>query len=339
MIFRSALFLTIISLEAAALMAQKNTTPLVIPASPTETMAWIYPGDPSCEATNDYKKYQIDVLKPEYFLVSDQGELRLLTEEEDGCNGFSIENLKEIKEYSKSQYVTVAASNINNIENFLDKTLTTQEPIEKLVNFVVQNNIEGVEIDFEAFSAWDQTDYENYKRFLTLLGEKLHQNEKKLMVDGPAIGADLEQSYYLWNYKDFLDLPVDKIVVMAYDYQYDYGAGTAISPLKWLQNVATRTLRDYPNPSKITIGLPSYGYKAKKNSYSFELLTHEQMMFQPGFSLAKRDPKSKELKWQHGGYMYFYNDSTSLTEKKKLLEKLGLNSISVWHLGGNPWFE
>lgn len=315
----------------------QNTLPKII-SKPEQLMAWIYPGEPSCDAPAEFSKQKIHILKPEYFAIID-GNLILLTEDEHGCNGFSKKNVEELKKYSEEQFVTVAGADVENIASFLDLEIANGKSIDELVDFVVENNLTGIEIDFEDFSAWDEDLYQKYQDFLQILGDRLHQNSKKLMIDGPAISNDIEQGYFIWRYADFKNLPIDSIVVMAYDYQYDHGPGSPIAPLHWLREIVKWVSSDLGGTEKLTIGLPSYGYKAEIGTQNFELLNYEQISREPGFESARRDESSGEMTWSHDGFIYFYNDSKSLDQKKSVLNQQDINSISVWHLGGNQWFS
>jgi spore germination protein YaaH len=161
---------------------------------------------------------------------------------------------------------------------------------------------------------------------------------KKLMIDGPAISKVSEESWFLWRYADFVSLPVDHIVVMAYDYQYDYGAGSPVAPLSWLKAIVNYTASQYPK-EKLTIGLPSYGYQGPNGSYRITILTYDQIKLKKGFSTAKRDPLSGEMTWRSGSTVFFYQDAESLSQKLSAVSSLGITSVSVWHLGGNLWFK
>lgn len=316
---------------------KNSTTPESV--GDTEVMAWIYPGNPTCSAAEEYSDgRKIDVLKPEYFRIDEGGELTLLTEKSSGCNGYSPTNVSHIKKYSKEQYVTVASSYSGYMEPFLDEALQSGSHIDTLVSFVVDNGMTGVEIDFEDFGGWDKSMYDKYKKFVALLGNALHAQGKKFMLDGPATSNQTEENWYVWRYRDFADLPVDKIVVMIYDYQYDHGAGEPVAPADWTKNVINWTLGRYPYKSKLSVGLPSYGYKGAAGSQKFSLLTYDQIKKQPGFANAVRDPESHEMTWRNGSDVYFYQDSQSLSQKLQIIKSAGINSTSVWHLGGNLWF-
>ncbi len=240
------------------------------------TMAWIYPGPPACNAVNEYQ----------------------LTTGTNGCNAYSSENALEIKKYSIHQYVTVSGNTPG-----MDALVTSQakmvQAVTTLKTFLDTVKFTGVEIDFEGFSHWTPQQYHEYKNFLMQLGNTLHQNGYKLMIDGPAVIAD-DSSRYQWRYEDFNTFPVDYIVVMEYDWQYDFGIGTPVAPLVREQDVTRKIL---------------------------------------GKIMDINDNASAEMMFTSAGVFYDYADSQTVNTKRSLLEALGIKNISVWHLGGNQWFS
>ncbi len=320
--------------------AVNNITIPTVAKMPSEVMAWIYPGNPTCEAKNEYSDgRKINILKPEYFTINEEGQLILLTEKSSGCNGYSISNVASLKKYSTQQYVTVSSSYAVSMKLFLDNSTNDLNNINTLVSFVTDNNLTGIEIDFEDFGGWDKETYIKYKQFLSKLGDALHIKNKKLMIDGPATSNSVEDSWYAWKYSDFNSLPVDKIVVMTYDYQYDQGSGRPVSPVSWIISTINWTLKKINDKSKISFGIPSYGYKSVVGTNKFSLLTYDQIKKEPGFDTAVRDPESFEMTWRSGSNIYFYQDSESMSKKLQAIESSGVKSVSVWHLGGSPLFN
>ena len=206
-----------------------------------------------------------------------------------------------------------------------------------LVNFLEQNKFTGVEIDFEGFARWTFAQYAGYKSFLTKLGDILHSKGFKLMIDGPAVIVD--SGIYQWHYADFNALPVDYIVVMEYDWQYDFGVGTPVSPLSRMEEVTKGVLARITDPNKVVIGMPSYGYHGPTGTSTITIDTNAQSQTYAGYSAASRDSSSDEMMWTRGNTWYDYSDSISLNDKRTLLESLGVKFVSVWHLGGNQWFS
>lgn len=304
-----------------------------------ETMAWVYPGDPACSAPTEYSDGRVlDVLKPEYFSVNENGDLIFLTEESHGCNAYSSENAEKIRKFSKEQFVTVSSSYSKSTDVFMRRALRDGKDIARLVDFVRANNFTGAELDFEDFGGWDSEIYDRYREFVKRLGEELHSEGKKLVIDGPAIPGNEEVSWYRWRYEDFVSLPVDRIVVMAYDYQFDHGAGSPIAPFLWMEKVLRRTVSKFPDVSRLSVGIPSYGYEGVRGSSQVTILTYDQMKEKQGFETATRDSSSGEMTWTSGNRIYFYQDGKSMDQKRALIEKFGIFSVSVWHLGGNQWF-
>lgn len=324
-----------------AKLSLSQPAPSPSPATATwqsTAQAWIYPGEPACQANREYKDgRRIAVLKPEYYSVTTDGQLRLLTVQEDGCNAYSAANAADVKRYSTQQFVTVSAGSTE-MRALVGSTNRRGQAVTTLSNFVSSIGFTGVELDFEGFGQWSASDYTSYKTFLRELADQLHGQGKQLMIDGPPIGTSTEQGYYQWRYEELATLPVDWLVVMAYDYQYDYGVGQPIAPNTWVKQIIRWAKARVP-AQKLVIGLPSYGYHGQTSSYNVIIDTLAQTRLFSGFGAAQRDANSAEMKWSTGGQTFFFQDSTGLNAKRALIESEGISAVSVWHLGGNPWFS
>jgi hypothetical protein len=328
--------------DEARYAAAAPTRSLARAASPSlasSIQAWIYPGNPACNAHAEFKDGRsIRVLKPEYFTVADSGALTLLTVATHGCNAFSAANAAEVRQYSAEQYVTIS-SNASRMSALVTSPGRRQQAIDTLTRFVSEHQFTGVELDFEGYSHWSQADYDGFKIFVRDLGTALHADAKKLQVDAPPIGTEREQGYYLLTYSDLAELPIDQIVIMAYDYMYDHGSGTPIAPTDWVTTIVNRAKREIGDLDRIVIGIPSYGYQGATETYEPTLLTYAQMSGLPGFGSASRDPGSHERIWNQGSQSYIINDTHSMDAKRDHIQSLGIRHVSVWHLGGNQWFS
>jgi spore germination protein YaaH len=301
--------------------------------------AWIYPGEPGCGASKEIADgREIDILKAEYFTITSDGSLKRLDESIYGCNGYSTDNVSQLKKYSQNQLVTVSGHQ-EGMAKFLRDSTEENQATNTLVEFVTEHDLLGIEIDFEDFSSWSSEDYELYKSWIKTLGNSLRQNGKKLMVDGPAIANEEQQGWYKWKYEDISQLPVDWIVVMAYDYYTDSGVGNPISPDTWVIDSINWVKRRVSNMETIVVGVPSYGYVGPKGTFAATIKTHEQMKEITGYSGATRDKSSGELVWRDFEYEYFVVDQEALDHKFKLVSDQGIKNVSVWHLGGNSWFS
>jgi|CXWL01.1.fsa_nt_gi spore germination protein YaaH len=310
-----------------------------VPSSETtKIMAWVFPSTRICEAKSEYSDGRhIDVLKPEYFTLAEDGRLTLLTEASRGCNGYSKKNVEHIRAYAAERFVTVSGA-VDSTYALVGSASLRAEAVSKLVSFVLEEQFTGVEIDFEDFGNWDAQLYADYKIFLKELGEALHKEGRMLMVDVPPVSSSQDQSYFLISYKDIAKLPVDYIVVMAYDYQFDEGAGAPIAPNDWVKRIVENAKRDIGDIDRIVIGIPAYSYRGITGSFSLTRGTYDDLSTIEGFSTAPRDPLSYERIWEHRRVSYVYIDSEGLALKRALIESYGITQISVWALGGNQWF-
>ncbi|KAL1916638.1 uncharacterized protein VTP21DRAFT_5342 [Calcarisporiella thermophila] len=301
--------------------------------------AWVYYGAPALTASADYKANKIDVLRVQYFKLLDDGILERIDEDSDDLyatqNGFSESNIQDISEHSAEQLVTVSGS-IDSMRSLFACGSKKYNAINTLVKFVTTYELTGIDIDFETFGRWTLEDYDNYKAFVTSLGIRLRNAKKKLAICGPMWTS--KESPLIWNYPDFVKLPVDYITPMLYDYQCDYGGGSPICPLSWLKEWTLNMLEIFP-VERLVIGLPSYGYTATLDKYDIQNLTLEQIKEAGGYNGGKRDKESAEvIKITANGQVFVSNDKISLNTKLQLVQSLGIKQVSIWHLGGNDWF-
>lgn len=312
-----------------------NDTVINMDNQETKLMAWLYPGEPACDALSDAEKVELDVIKPEYFLVDYDGQLKFLTADTFACNGYSVENVNKIKKLSKEQFVTISSRNAQVMDEFLKTDNVTGEHTDRLVDFVLTNDFTGIEIDFEDYGGWSEEVVARYLAFLTRLGDDLHGHDKQLMIDLPPVSNQTEADWYKFKLSDFDNLPVDYVVIMAYDYQFDHGAGQPVSPLDWLREVVEFTKSQVADDKKIVIGLPSYGYKGETNTMNPDILTYDQASEDPLFAMLKRNAVSGELMAFGENQVLVAQDQQSLRLKIQAVNSLGIYNISIWHLGGN----
>ncbi len=135
------------------------------------------------------------------------------------------------------------------------------------------------------------------------------------------------------------------LVVMAYDHEFDT-ACAPISPYSWLQQVVRYAQSQVP-ATDLTIGIPSYGYTTttcKKVAHVTSNVAYVTMRSLPGFPNtpaaveAFRDPSSGEIRWSDNGVFRDFVDSSALNAKLAVVEATGVTDVSVWSLGGEPWF-
>ena len=208
-------------------------------------------------------------------------------------------------------------------------------------SFVASAGLDGVDLDFEP-TRWTATTWHEYMSFVSaLVGE--------LRPAGRVVEVDLEPfTTTPWDAERYGDVAAADahLVVMAYDHEFDI-ACAPISPYSWLQQVVTYAQSQVPADG-LTIGIPSYGYTTttcKKVAHVTSNVAYVTMENESGFPTspadvtALRDPSSGEIRWESGNVFHDFVDATALQSKLGVVEALGVTDVSVWSLGGEPWFS
>lgn len=301
----------------------------------TYVQAWTYAGE--CHAALEYADGRvIHTLKPGYFTIDETaGTLMVVTEDWGGAGGYTPANAADVRAHSVEQYATVAGPASDGLATFLGGSFTAA--IQQLVQFTQDEQFTGIELDFEGMSA---AEYQQFLVFASDLATSLHAAGKKLMVDGPGIPNEAINQVSYPRYEDLDSRGVDVMVVMAYDDEYDTGVGNPITPIAWLKQVTLFAKGKVSDPSRLVVGLPSYGYSATAGDVgSITTTRYIETVWVSGFAGATRDDASAEMVfWPSATTVDFYQDSQSMNAKREAAESLGIGGVSVWHLGGDLWF-
>jgi hypothetical protein len=324
----------------------KNTTR-------SKRMGWVFPDnniDPAADITGQ-KWHTLSVM---WYELNSSG---VLVKRNNSSYGsyfyYTAANAQTIVSNSTVSLINASVANATWMGTLVSDSTKRSNAITELVNFCKDNNFDGVDLDFEDFASWSPTQYTNFKTFISELGTALHAQGFILSIDAPAIwntaantesgtGDDWDsansQGYYEFTYSDFNSLPVDKMVIMAYDYQYDYSAGQPNQPLKWLKEIL-EFARDNINENTIEIvaGLPSAGYSGATSGYSITGRTYDYLAAQTGFSGASRDVASGEIIWANGGTSYALIDDAAIALKVAQVEAVGIYAYATWHVGQNEY--
>lgn len=304
----------------------------------SKTMAYTYPGQPGCGAMGEIADgRKIDAILAQFFIVSPAGSLTLMTTSTYGCDGFDPSVLAQMRQHSGSQYVTVAAG----ASATAALTASPSSSIQSLVSFASENGMAGVDVDFEGYSQWSAATLANYMAFLSSLASALHAEGMQLMVNLPAMGgqySDLKPSLYHGLSYAAVAAIADYANVMAYDYQYDYGAGNPVAPVPWVNAVIAYAKAQVPI-AKLVVSMPSYGYHGTTGKYDIGGFDTQQQSLALKGSINPTRDASYELHFTKGRTSYVYQDAYGMTQKRLAIESAGIQTVAIFTLGGNPWFQ
>lgn len=312
---------------------------------------WVYPGSPSCNAMTEIADgRQIHTLKAEFLTITD-GVAMLRPQAVDGCNGYAATTTALIASSSQEQYITVSGDTTD-FSTLMASSGLQAAFIATTTALATSTGYTGIELDIEGYASWPATSTTAFYYFLNGLGAALHKEGKKLSVDVPPVwksstitsGAGDEwdtansENYYQLKYSELAKTSVDRIVIMAYDYHFDYGGGSSMQPLRWISDIVAYAEKTIKDKDRIVIGIPAAGYWDTTGGFAPTQVTKEEILAFTGSTTATRDTSSGEMKWTNGGNSYVYCDSTCLDTKRDHIESLGIKRVSVWHVGGNDWF-
>ena len=335
------LALTVVTGLVIGSSAAARATPL-----PQTVEAWIYPsslGQPACDvpaALTSLSSAPIAVLKPEYLTVTNTGRVTTETAASLPCNGYSPSNVTAVRSAAQRVYVTVSAGT-RGTKALLKTPARGATALAAITRFVQSNALNGVDLDFEP-NRWTAAMWGKYISFVSSLAASLRTTARGVEVDlEPFTTTPWDAQRY-----GAVAAAGAHVVVMAYDHEFD-AACAPISPYGWLQQVVDYAQSQVP-ATNLTIGLPSYGYTTttcKKVSHVTSNVAYVTMRHLPGFPSTPaavqnlRDPGSGEIRWTAGGVFHDVVDSTALNAKLAVVEAMGVADVSIWSLGGQPWFD
>jgi len=196
--------------------------------------AWIAPWDSSALTSIQLNASRLDESNPVWYSLSSTGSI---------VNNWNAENPTWLAAMTGTKVIptiqnVVSGSFSGSLAESLLSTSTSREAhAQGIFDLVVNKAYDGIDVDYERVPA---TSRANFTAFISLLAGKLHVAGKKLSVTVYAKTSDAQN----WNgsgAEDWVSLGslADSIKIMAYDYHWSTSARGDITPLAWLDQVAT----------------------------------------------------------------------------------------------------
>ena len=241
--------------------------------------------------------------------------------------GNSGDLLKNVMDTARSQnsnikiYIAIGGGWLsdemwNTYKNFLANPQDRPILIDKIVSYVLENGFDGVDVDLE----WKYVTT-GYSDFVIELSDALKARSKGITAAYPS-----ETRYSLiteeaLNALDFINL-------MVYDYTGPWnpspGQHSSYNHAKQGINFWKNTVGI--NPSKLTLGVPFYGYDFQ-NSTTVKSFTYGSMVDSDVSNSEKDNVGNK-----------YYNGRPTIANKVKLASQ-NLSGIMIWRLGADSFSE
>jgi hypothetical protein len=148
------------------------------------------------------------------------------------------------------------------LSEYLANPATRTTIVKTIVDLVVNNDFDGIDLDYEGFafvdgsSTWNKT----APRWVALVKElsvALHAKNKLLSVSTPYVfdPKEKQKGYFVYAWADIAS-SIDRLRIMTYD--YSVARPGPMGPLAWTEKTIQYAL-SIMSASKVYVGLPGYG--------------------------------------------------------------------------------
>ena len=243
-------------------------------------------------------------------------------------NPSAISNLEQVISTAKLQnsniqfYISLAGGVLSDQEantwkSFLASSQDRPKLIDKIIEFVLENNLDGVDVDLE----WSHVT-QGYSDFVIEL-------KKELSIHGKGMTAAFPSETKFSQISDQALAVFDFINIMVYDYTGSWNPSAPGQHSSY--DHAERGINYWKNivgitGEKLTLGVPFYGYNFL-NSTTVESFTYGSMVAS-NTSNSERDQVGNK----------YYNGRPTIASKVKLAAQ-NLSGIMIWELGQDSFTE
>ena len=180
--------------------------------------------------------------------------------EVDACGNLGSRDDLTIRRFAREQGITVLPSLLTHSywlnHRLLTDPTTTEHLIDQIVAYVVEEQVEGFDVDLEAIEPGDR---DAYSQFVARLGAALHAQGKIMTVAVPAKTSDVRDGWAgAFDYAA-IGKHADYVQIMAYDFHWPGGEAGPIAPYGWVDQVVSFAASQMPT-EKILLGNALYGY-------------------------------------------------------------------------------
>jgi len=208
--------------------------------------------------------------------------------------------IKEAKRQKVRVIPTIMTSNGDLLHTLLGNQKSRIAFEDRIVKLVKTNGFDGIDIDFEGKRAEDKANFATFLKGLYMrMGTKwvMCTIESRTPTDSRYYGTDIppDAEVYANDFKA-INKYCDRVRIMAYDQQgvdsklaaQAASSSQLYAPIAdpaWVEKVVNLAAKDIKR-SKITIGVPTYGYEYSVTAYANnEYLYDILWTFNPGYAL------------------------------------------------------
>jgi len=294
------------------------------------------------------------------FGVNEKGEIIQV-----GTNGgetgewitFKSAAFKKIRQDAKKSNtkILVAIKNFDNqnIDYLISNPYTSEKFINQLSKIVKENNLDGVNIDFEYFTDSKFPTFKHLNTFFTKLNKELKTQNPNLIIsaDFTASAVASDPAYDMVKLGEVLD----QIILMGYDYSTAGSSqATPVAPLYSANGEASidqsiNSLKGRVPLDKVVLAIPFYGYEWQTLNNEFKAQTIPETGALATYDRITQLINSRsdvEINWDNKSQtpwinysqsgankqIYFENEQ-SISKKLDYIKKSDLAGVGIWAIG------
>jgi spore germination protein len=224
-----------------------------------------------------------------------------------------------------------SAERVHNVVSDPDRR---RQHIDDIVALVLENDFDGIDIDYESLDAQDRDDF---SLFVEELAAALHGENKLLSIAVHPKTSD-EGSWEGPAAQDWarLGAAVDEFKIMTYDYHWSTSDAGPIAPVGWANQVIDYAATVVP-PQKTYLGVHFYGYDwLGKNAKSLTWMQVQALIRRYDAQVQRDESNEAWFSYESGGVnTVYFADAQSVEAKLAgvFARHPDLAGIAIWRLG------
>ena len=221
-----------------------------------------------------------------------------------------------------------------------------QTVITNTVNTVQRMGYGGVDVDFEYISPQYA---QAYADFVSALKEALGEDYTVFTDLAPKTSSSQPELLYAGHNYAALGQAADDVLLMTYEWGYQFGPPLPVSPIDQVRRVVEYALTEIPG-EKISMGIPTYGYDWTLpfvRGTAAEPLSAQEAVARAFEKKAQiQDDETAQAPyytyWQQDNtgtpreHIVWYQDARSADALLRLINEYGLDGAGIWNI--MRWF-